>query len=430
MSSCTRLFNDLEPELVRCPYGVYQELRDAPPAYVPELEAYPVTRFADIQQVLNDAGTFSSHMVKGPVPMREMMGQLTTLAAEDPEFAAMLENDIMMAPVLLAANGPEHRRRRALVNKAFTPRRIKTMEADVADLAHRLIDGFADRGEAELVSEFARPLPLTVIARAIGVPDDNLATFTRWSADLFAPLGVNRPTKEMMEAFLRSQTEFVAYFSERIAERQEHPGDDILSDLVRAEEDGHRLTRTETLVICFELLAAGNETTTNLISTTMLMLIERPELMSAVRAEPAELPALIEESLRLEGPIQSFYRTAVVDTELGGVAIPAGSHLLVVYGSANRDERQFAQPEDIDLGRTNARTHVAFGRGAHACPGSLLARTEGRIALETLLSRLDDIELGAAAEALAYVPSYVARGVLGLPLRFTAVARPVAASAA
>ena len=304
------------------------------------------------------------------------------------------------------------------------------MEADVADLAHRLIDGFADRGEAELVSEFARPLPLTVIARAIGVPDDNLATFTRWSADLFAPLGVNRPTKEMMEAFLRSQTEFVAYFSERIAERQEHPGDDILSDLVRAEEDGHRLTRTETLVICFELLAAGNETTTNLISTTMLMLIERPELMSAVRAEPAELPALIEESLRLEGPIQSFYRTAVVDTELGGVAIPAGSHLLVVYGSANRDERQFAQPEDIDLGRTNARTHVAFGRGAHACPGSLLARTEGRIALETLLSRLDDIELGAAAEALAYVPSYVARGVLGLPLRFTAVARPVAASAA
>lgn len=418
-SHCTRLFDDLEPEAVRCPYGVYDELRDAPPEYVPELEAYPVTRFADIQQILNDTASFSSHMVKGPVPMREMMGVLNTLASEDPEFAAMLENDIMMAPVLLAADGPEHRRRRSLVNKAFTPRRINTMEADMVDLAQRLVDGFADRGQVELVSEFARPLPLTVIARSIGVPDDNLETFTRWSADLFAPLGVNQPSKEMMEAFLRSQSEFIAYFSERIEERQESSSDDILSDLVRAEEDGQRLTRKETLVICFELLAAGNETTTNLITSTMLMLIEQPELMAEVRGDHGHLPALIEESLRLEGPIQSFYRTAVVDTEVGGASIPAGSHLLLVYGSANRDERQFPHSTEVDLGRGNARTHVAFGRGAHACPGSLLARTEGRIALETLLTRLDQIELAAEADALAYVPSYVARGVLGLPLRFT-----------
>lgn len=416
---CTRLFNDLDPEAVRCPYRVYEELRDAPPEYVPELEAYPVTRFADIQQVLNDTAGFTSHMVKGPVPMREMMGVLNKLAAEDPEFAAMLENDIMMAPVLLAADGPDHKRRRALVNKAFTPRRIKTMEADIADLAQRLVDGFADRGEVELVSEFARPLPLTVVARSIGVPDDNLETFTRWSGDLFAPLGVNQPTKEMMEAFLRSQSEFVAYMSERIEERQESSTDDILSDLVRAEEDGERLSRKETLVICFELLAAGNETTTNLITSTMLMLIEQPELMAEMRADHARLPALIEESLRLEGPIQSFYRTAVADTEIGGVPIPAGSHLLLVYGAANRDERQYPHPTEVDLDRANARTHVAFGRGAHACPGSLLARTEGRIALETLLTRLDEIELAAEATALAYVPSYVARGVLGLPLRFT-----------
>jgi cytochrome P450 len=391
---------------------------------VPEIEAYPITRFEDIQQVLNDAATFSSHMVKGPVPMREMMDVLRTLAAEDPEFAAMLKNDIMMAPVLLAAGGDEHRRRRALVAKAFTPKRINAMEADIAALADRLIDGFIDRGEVELMSAFAGPLPLTVVARSIGVPDNNLATFKRWSADMFAPLGVNRPSKAMMEAFLRSQKEFVAYFSERIAERQASSSDDILSDLVRAEEGGQRLTRTETLVICFELLAAGNETTANLIAQTMLMLIQEPDRMAEVRRDLSRLPALIEESLRLEGPIQSFYRTAMVDTTVGGVPIPAGSHLLLVYGAANRDERQFPRPDIIDLDRDNARAHVAFGRGAHACPGSLLARTEGRIALEALLTRLEKIELAIAPEELLYVPSYCARGVLGLPLRFTAARRP------
>ena len=258
MPSCTRLFNDLEPEAVRCPYDLYAELREGPPAWVPELEAYPITRFADIQQVLADAETFSSHMVKGPIPMREMTQVLHGLAAEDPEFAAMLANDIMMAPVLLAAGGDDHRRRRALVNKAFTPKRIKAMEADMAGIAQRLIDRFVQQGEVDLVPAFCGPLPLTVIARSIGVPDDNLDVFKRWSADLFAPLGVNRPTKQMMEAFLRSQKEFITYFSERIEERRESSGDDILTDLVRAEEEGQRLTRKETLVICFELLAAGN----------------------------------------------------------------------------------------------------------------------------------------------------------------------------
>jgi cytochrome P450 len=420
MSSCTRLFNDLDPEVVRCPYGVYSRLRERPPEWLPELEAYAVTRFADIQQVLNDDATFSSEMVKGPIPMREMTQVLQGLAAADPAFAEMLQQDIMMVPVLLAAGGEEHRRRRALVNKAFTPKRIKQMEADIAAIAQRLVDGFVDRGEVDLVSAFAGPLPLTVIARSIGVPDDNLETFKRWSADLFAPLGVHRPTKKMMEAFLRSQQEFIAYFSERIEERRACPADDILSDLVRAEEGGQGLTRKETLVICFELLAAGNETTASLISATVLMLTQKPELMAAVRADPSRLPALIEESLRLESPIQSFYRTAKVDTEVGGALIPAGSHLLLVYGAGNRDDRQFASPEVVDLGRDNARAHLSFGRGAHGCPGSSLARTEARIALETLLARLDDIQLAVPPELLPYVPSYVARGVLRLPLRFRA----------
>jgi cytochrome P450 len=420
MSTCTRLFQELDPAAVRCPYPIYDELREADPVYVPELEAYAITRFADAQQVLGDEQLFSSHMVKGPVPMRELGEGLRALAAEDPELAAMLSSNIMMDPVLLAANGDDHKRRRAIVNKAFSTRRIKAMEDDIASLAHRLVDAFAQRGEVDLVTAFARPLPLTIIARAIGVPDDNLDVFTRWSADLFAPLGVNRPSRPMMQAFLRSQQEFIAYFSERIEERREAPRDDLLSDLVRAEEDGQRLTRTETLIICFELLAAGNETTTNLITATMLMLTQQPALMARVRAEPGLLPALIEEVLRLEGPIQSFYRTATADTTVGGVRIAAGTHLLVLYGAANRDPRQFPAPDELDLARPNARAHLAFGRGAHGCPGSQLARTEARIALETLLARFPSIELAADATSLPYVPSYIARGVLHLPLRVTA----------
>jgi cytochrome P450 len=430
MSSRSRLFGALDPAMVRCPFPLYAELRKEPPIWVAELESYVVTRFDDVQAVLRDATTFSSSIVQGPVAMRRMSESMRSIAVEAPELAARLQETTVVArAVLLGADGEEHRRRRALVNKAFTPRRVKVMEPQIAAIANALVDAFLNRGRVELVSEFSTPLPLRVIATAIGVPEDDIATFRRWSEDIFTPLAVTQPTKAMLETMVAADRAFVDYFSARVEERRLAPASDILSDLVRAEEGGQRLTRSETLVICAELLAAGHETTMNLITALVLTVARNHELMTAIQADPAVIPALVEEVLRLDGPIQGSFRMAAADTTVGGVDIGAGSHLFLVFGAANRDERQLSNGEQLDLSRSEARKHFAFGRGVHACVGSELARTEARIALETLLRRLDLIELATSEDALHYIPSYVARGIVSLPLRFSVrgAAKPVTA---
>jgi cytochrome P450 len=410
-------FSDLAPHLVRCPYEFYRALRQQPPAWVDEIEAYVVSRFADIRAVLHDTETFSSRTVQGPVPLRRRFEVLGAIAAENPGLAARLMEGVLRRPMLLTTDGEEHQRLRSLVNKAFTTRRIMRMQPQIQSIATRLIDSFIERHEVEFISEFAAPLPLRVIASVIGVPDHDVNDFKRWSDDLFAPQGVNQPTKEMITALARSSHEFIAYFNDRIDERRQAPTDDILSDLVRAEEDGHRLSRSETLVICSELLAAGNETTTSLIAQTVLTLAQRPDLTALMQAEPERIPALIEETLRLETPIQGFYRTATVDAAVGGVMIPAGAHLFLIYASGNRDERHFADPDDLDLDREPRRDHLAFGRGAHVCLGSLLARTEARIALEVLLGRVENLQLSVPTESLGFMPSHVVRRLTSLPLR-------------
>lgn len=419
MPSRSELFGEMKPEAVRCPYPVYARLREAPPVWAPELESYVVTRFEDVQQVLQDATTFSSQLVQGPVAMRQIVDGFQAIAAADPNLAKRLREAVIARPVLLGSDGEEHRRRRELVNKAFTPKRIKVMEPQITEIANELIDGFLSRGEVELVSEFSTPLPLRVIATAIGVSEDDIESFKRWSRDIIAPFGAGPPSKAALEARVTADQEFVAYFTDRIEERRRVSTDDILSDLVRAEDGGQRLTRSETLVICGELLAAGHETTLSLITASVLAITQDRDLSLSVRAEPSRIPALVEEVLRLEGPLQGSYRMATTDTVVGGVAIEQGAHLFLSIGSADRDERQFSEADHLDLSRPNARRHMAFGRGAHACVGSLLARAEARIALEALLARLDDIELVVDPDDLDYVPSVVARGLVSLPLRFT-----------
>ncbi|MFT3864321.1 MAG: cytochrome P450 [Solirubrobacterales bacterium] len=413
-----RFFDELDAELVQCPYDLYRSFQEGPPVYVDAVRAVVVSRFADVQRVISDAAAFSSAQVRGPVSIEAMTEVLGGLAAEDPEMAALMERNQFMTRFLLAADGEDHRRRRGLVQKAFTPRRIRVMEPMIESIVERLIDGFAERGRANFVAEFAIPLPIEVIARAIGVDDADIGDFKRWSDDLFAPAGVNRPDREMMIAFLRSQDAFTRYFSQRIDERREGGRDDLLQDLLGAELDGERLTREESMLMCAELTAAGNETTTSMLASAAQILGDHPGLQEELRAEPARIPAFVEEVLRLEGPIQAFYRTAVEDTEVGGTPVAAGTALLCLYAAANRDAEQFECPVEIDTARPNGKTHTAFGRGPHACVGSLLARTEGRIAVEALLRRLDRIEVTRAPRAGEYTPSYMLRGPRRLEISF------------
>ncbi len=417
-----RLF-DLDPDHIRCPYPIYTRLRaESPVHYLDETGCYVVSRHADVQHVLRNPDLFSSRMPTGPHSVSELGRIMGELAAEDEELAKLIEGSYLRGrtPVLQNADPPLHTRQRALVNRAFSPPRVKQLEDPIRDICERLVDAFIDRGEVELVHEFGVPLPLTVIALALGVPDSELATFKRWSDDFVVLVGNHKPPKDRIADYVRSRYEFGEYFAAKVEERRADPQDDLVSDLVQARIDGEALSMNEMLGMFSQFLVAGNETTTKHICSTILLLLERPEAMAKVRGDMTLIPNLVEESLRFDSPVQGLYRTATADTKVGDVPIAEGSHVMVLYASANRDDEAFTCPEAFDVDRPNAKANVAFGIGPHFCLGAPLARTESKIALEVLLTRLDDIALAPGRNRFEYEPTYVLHGLKELHLTFRA----------
>lgn len=398
-------YNPLAPETVEDPYEFYAALREQAPVHeVPGLGMFIVSRYDDVLEVVRNPALFSSKSGPAALP-------------PPPEVIEIVATGYAPVDTLLTNDPPAHARYRALVNHAFTPRRVARLEGYMRALAADLVDAFAGRGRVELVGEFAVPFPLTIIADQLGVSRADMADFKRWSDDSVAPLGGMISHERQIEC-ARSLVEFQRYFEKRIDEVRARPRDDMLSDLVQARlEGGAALDLPELLSILQQILVAGNETTTNLIASAVLLLLRHPEQLAAVRAEPALLPNAIEEALRLESPVQAMFRLATEATELGGVRIPAGARLVVHYAAANRDERQFPNAERFDVRRENARTHLAFGFGQHYCIGAGLARKEGAVALETLLSRLADLRL-ATDNDLRHQPSFILRGLRRLDLEF------------
>jgi len=281
-----------------------------------------------------------------------------------------------------------------------------------------LIDSFIGDGQVELVRQFAVPLPLTVIADALGVPRTDMLKFKKWSDDSVAPLGGMISHEREIEC-AHSTVEFQHYFAAMLEERRIHPRDDLLTDLLHARIEGETsLTMGEMLNILQQLLVAGNETTTNLIASAMMLLVQNPAQMEALRAERSRIPNLIEEALRLESPVQGLFRMAKVDVEIGGVKIPAGSRIVVMYASGNRDDGKFVEAEKFDVCRANAKDHLAFGAGIHYCLGAPLARLEGKIAFEMLLDRLTNIRFTPGKNDFTHTPSFILRGLKELHLEF------------
>ncbi len=400
-------FDPLAPETVECPYPFYATLRREAPVYqVPGAGFYIVSRYEDILSVLRRPELFSSSSGPGlrPVP--------------DDDVQAIMREGFPPVNTLLTNDPPAHSRYRGLVNKAFSARRVALLEPGVRAIAEALVDGFAADGEVELVAQFAVPLPLSVIADALGVPREDMPAFKRWSDDSVAPLGGMISHERELEC-ARSIVEFQRYFEAKLEQRRQTPRDDLLSDLLTARLDGvEPLDTAELLSIIQQLLVAGNETTTNLIASGVLLLLSHPDQRAAVQADPSLVANTVEEILRLESPVQGLFRSAKLDTEIGGVPVPAGARLVLMYAAGNRDEAAFADAETFDVRRDNAREHLAFGQGVHYCLGAALARLEGVIALQTLLTRLPNLRLAPGRNDFTHTPSFILRGLKALHLAF------------
>jgi cytochrome P450 len=411
----------LDPQAIRCPYPYFDRVRNEHPVvFVPEIECWLVTRYDDIAHIGRNPETFSSIMPTGPILARQQMEAIQSLLNDEPELASKLKAQRSGTRVLLSADPPDHVRQRKLVNRAFTPPKVAALEPRISAVANDLVDSFIDAGEADLVHDYGVLLPLTIIAECLGVADDELPKFKQWSDDFVAIIGNHAMSRAQLRALLLSQNEFFDYFADKVTERRAAPRDDLISDIVQATIDEEPLTDTEVLAMLNQFLVAGNETTTKLIASSVRLLLEQPELVIRFRNEPTLIPGFVEEALRLQPPVQGLYRTAVRATEVGGVSMAAGDHLLLVYAAGNRDDARFDDPEAIDPCRPGLMRHLSFGHGEHFCLGAALARAEGRIAIEVLLDRLDDLRLadGVDPDTLDYEPSYVLHGLQRLPVQF------------
>jgi cytochrome P450 len=300
------------------------------------------------------------------------------------------------------------------VSRAFTPRRVADLEPTIRALSARYIDAFVEQGAADLVGDYAAKLPMDVISRMLGVPGSDHDVLRGWTnALLDRAEGVPDVTPEGIEAFAN----LYAYFTEHVARLRRDPGDDLTSALIAVEADGERLSDVEVVGFCFLLIIAGNETTTKLIGNCLHALQRFPEQKAKLLADPARIPDAVEEILRFDGSTQLMARTTTRDVDTHGVRIPEGEKVLLLLGSANRDERVFAEPDVFDIDRRRDTQHVGFGHGIHVCLGAALARLEMRVSLEELLRRLPDYEIDTAR--CTRMHSGNVRGWSRVPMSFT-----------
>jgi cytochrome P450 len=390
------------------PYAVCAHLRNERPidripvAHPSASEAYLVSRYEDALAVLRDERFVKDIRNARPAHQLNM-----------PWIPGWLKP---LSHTLLDADGDEHRRLRNLVRDTFTPSYVAHLEPRVQRITDQLLDRLVPGAQADLVIDFALPLPLTVIGEILGVPERDRMRFRRWVGVMIGATASTRPRIRLVLA-LPAMLSMVGYIRRLVRERRQQPRDDLVSRLVGFEAGADRLTDDELLAMIVVLLIAGYETTVNLISTGMLLLLRDAPHLARLREEPASIATAVEELLRLATPLDvATERYAREDVTIGNVTIPGGALVLVNIIAANTDERRFPrQPEALDLEREDNH-HLAFGHGAHYCLGAPLARMEGRVALGALIHRLPNLRLGAPPESLRWRRALSLRSLESLPV--------------
>lgn len=371
----TRAHNDIDlfaPDFIEDPYPLYASLRATSPVAQIAPETWLATSWALVTEAAARPDDFSSNL--GKVLIRHADGHAVVFDMDAAGSALQ---------VLATADEPAHRRHRKLVLPTLAAKRITAMQADIADLAAELWRQAASGTEIDWVSAMADRLPLTVVARLIGLPDSDVPHLLRWAYDSTELLG-GVLTAARIEQVTASSIELAGYLSEHYARARRGAGNDLLGDLALAADRGH-ISDAVAVLILVQLVGAGGESTAGLIGNSARLLATRPALQDALSADPAKIPAFVDEALRLESPFRGHYREVRRDTTLGGTELPAGDHILLLWGAANRDPAVFDNPDDLVLDRPNIRDHVAFGRGIHYCVGVALARAEVTAALTALL---------------------------------------------
>jgi cytochrome P450 len=404
-------FNPFDPAVQAQPWEYNDRLiAEAPVHREPNSGLFLVSSYALVSRVLGDHETFSNRFML-------MMGG--GKAAKVPDAVAeVMKEGYPPVDTMLTADPPEQRRFRSLVNKGFSLRRVSALAPRIEALAAELIDTFVAEGRVELRSQFAVPLPLTVIAEQLGVPREDLAKFKKWSDGFVAQLSGMASPDEQVAAW-KLIIEFQKYFEKILKDRAETPQADILSAVVGARIEGERpLDVAECLSIIQQLLVAGNETTASAICEGMWLLMQNPEQLDRLRADPGLIPNAVEEILRMATPTANMWRVCLKDTELGGVDIPSGSAMIVRFSAANRDPAVFADPHGFDVARSNAGEHLALGAGVHFCLGAQLARMEMTKAFEALLERLPNPRIEPGSPAPDYPANILLRGMRVLPMEF------------
>ena len=392
-------------ENVQDPFPVYRWLRDQAPVYWSEsLTAWVVTRYADVVDVFGNPQTFSSDRFRR-IDER--------YASQRPAVQAVAE---VLGHWLVFRDPPDHDRLRGLLQSSFTPKHLESSRDRIQRTADTLLDHVVARGTMDFIREVAFPLPATVIAGLMGAPEDDLEAIKAWSDRLASYLGGAVDARDNFTEASAGVAALVRYFDALLRERERRPSDDLMTLMLRAEHQGDHLTHDEVVANCVPLLFAGHETTTNLLGNGLFHLLRHPAQAALLRADPSLLHHAVEELLRYDGPVPATVKIATEDRSWHGRTIRRGDMVMPFMASANRDPRQFPDPDTLDVCRAPER-HVAFAAGMHFCLGAWLARLEARIVLDTVFRRLPDLELASAE--VRWKPMIFLRGLESLPLRWT-----------
>ena len=386
----------LNPSTRANPYPLYQSIRDCGLLQLPDLSLVVLSSFQDCDEALRHPSSASDRMK-------------STLAQR--QFATGADPRSPVQPGFLFLDPPDHTRLRKLVSKAFAPKVVKALEPDITALVNSVMDSIEERGQFDVVEDLAHPLPVAVICRLLGVPVEDEPQFSRASAllaqalDPFVP--ITGQAAEGVDQRLEASHWLREYMRDLIGQRRSAPGEDLMSELIRVEESGDQLTEEEIISTCNLLLVAGHETTVNLIGNAILALLRDPGQWAALGADPHRAPAVVEEALRYDPPIQLVGRIAAADMTIGRMAIAKGEIMMLLLAAAHHDPAAFDRPDEFDPDRQQLR-HLAFSKGPHFCLGAPLARLETAVALSALTARFPKARLDSEPQ---YKPNLTLRGL-------------------